>query len=268
MESKKIQVGRMEHYAVYLALVISMVTTFLLGVLLTESLFGTGLNYFGRLAEDGSISAASAREPLQWTGPVVNVENSLYSVWTAGGDTYYQFRVDVENAGDEHIRRLILSYDYNRSIFDYVAPGGGISLLDGGSSWFSMLLPQPAHAQVSIDFPIPKQDPLSELCILDVQEDPALCDMTSDGTYFKKGTTRTADLLFRLREPYAVAQPSLFERLFGWFLGKQAKAQVSIDFPMGFMTETTATVVEAETVNGRTNVTGDLSATTSVLIAQ
>ena len=37
---------------------------------------------------------------------------------------------------------------------------------------------------------------------------------------------------------------------------------------MGFMTETTATVVEAETVNGRTNVTGDLSATTSVLIAQ
>ena len=68
MESKKIQVGRMEHYAVYLALVISMVTTFLLGVLLTESLFGTGLNYFGRLAEDGSISGASAREPLQWTG--------------------------------------------------------------------------------------------------------------------------------------------------------------------------------------------------------
>ncbi|MEK7584440.1 MAG: hypothetical protein AAB490_04285 [Patescibacteria group bacterium] len=60
MESKKIQVGRMEHYAIYIALVISMVTTFLLGVLLTESLFGTGLNYFGRLSEEAKIGKASA----------------------------------------------------------------------------------------------------------------------------------------------------------------------------------------------------------------
>ena len=65
MADGKIQVGRMEHYAIYIALVISMVTTFLLGVLLTESLFGTGLNYFGRLSEDAKIGKASASQVNQ-----------------------------------------------------------------------------------------------------------------------------------------------------------------------------------------------------------
>lgn len=50
MADGKMEVGRVEHYAVYLALVISMITTFLLGMLLTESLFGEGLSYFDRLS--------------------------------------------------------------------------------------------------------------------------------------------------------------------------------------------------------------------------
>lgn len=263
MADGKMQVGKVEHYAVYLALVISMVTTFLLGMLLTETLFGTGLNYFGNLSEENRLHSASARE-LQTTGPVVNLNNNMYRTWSTGGSTYYQFRVNVRNAGTENIRKLVISYAYDRSIFEYVTPGQSISRSDG-TPWFSMLLPQTAHAQVSIDFPLPSETPIYA-CTLDTQVDPALCDVTSDGTIFKKGTTRTADFVFKLRAPYVQAQPSLLERLFGWFVGHKASAQVSIDFPTGFNTQTTATVVQAMTVSGKTNVTGDLTATASAWI--
>ena len=80
MADGKIQVGRMEHYAVYLALMISMVTTFLLGVLLTNSLFGEGLNYFGRLSQaDVTIKHARAGS---LTGQSIGITKSTMEIHT------------------------------------------------------------------------------------------------------------------------------------------------------------------------------------------
>lgn len=54
------------HYALFLALVISLITTFLLGLLLTETLWGTGLNYFDRLSYEGRVKQTFAQ---RYEGP-------------------------------------------------------------------------------------------------------------------------------------------------------------------------------------------------------
>ena len=87
---------------------------------------------------------------------------------------------------------------------------------------------------------------------------PALCDVTSDGDLMKSGDILFNEVIFRLREPL-VKEPSLLEKLISWVTGAPAQAQVSIDFPV-LWTSTLAEVEEAVTVNGNTNVIGDLSA--------
>jgi hypothetical protein len=61
MPQKKQTVSAGMHYAVMLALVISLITTFLLGILITEVLWNTGLDYFGNLKRQAQIEKARAQ---------------------------------------------------------------------------------------------------------------------------------------------------------------------------------------------------------------
>ncbi len=53
MAKNKHMVNASEHYTVVIALMISLVTTFLLGFLMTETLWGGGLRYFSNIASEG-----------------------------------------------------------------------------------------------------------------------------------------------------------------------------------------------------------------------
>ena len=53
MTASKHMISSSEHYTVVVALMISLITTFLLGFLLTETLWGGGLRYFSDLSREG-----------------------------------------------------------------------------------------------------------------------------------------------------------------------------------------------------------------------
>jgi len=49
------------HYTVVIALIISLITTFLLGMLLTETLWGSGLGYFNQIEKTAVMESRKAR---------------------------------------------------------------------------------------------------------------------------------------------------------------------------------------------------------------
>jgi hypothetical protein len=59
-----------EHYTVMLALVISLITTFLLGMLLTDTLWSGGLNYFSNVAREGQVNRMKASYIQQYINAV------------------------------------------------------------------------------------------------------------------------------------------------------------------------------------------------------
>jgi len=59
--SKKVAVSNSMHYTVVFVLIISVITTFLLGMLLTEVIFNTGLDYFSGVARQTRIEKSKAQ---------------------------------------------------------------------------------------------------------------------------------------------------------------------------------------------------------------
>jgi len=60
MDKTKQTVSHGMHYTVMIALVISLITTFLLGILLTEVVWGTGLDYFSALKKQAKVEKSQA----------------------------------------------------------------------------------------------------------------------------------------------------------------------------------------------------------------
>ncbi|OGY89568.1 MAG: hypothetical protein A3B30_02360 [Candidatus Komeilibacteria bacterium RIFCSPLOWO2_01_FULL_52_15] len=250
------------HYTLFIALVLSLITTFFLGLLLEEALFGAGLNYFAYVREQGNVRGVYAAP--QTTTSILGFTNQLKGIRRTAGGTYYDFTVAATNNGKQSVKKLVFAYQYDPNIFEYIVPP--VSMTTGEtktSNGIRNALIPTAHAQVSIDFP-PFPSGFQYTCTLDTSSDPQLCDLSSGGL-LKRGDTWQTDLTFKLKSPYA-EKPSFLKRIFAWLFGLTAKAQVSIDFPTFFLTTTTATVVEATTANNQP-LEGTYSASTSVTVS-
>lgn len=243
------------HYATLTALIVSNLTVLALATLFSGTLVGQPLGEIDAVqyqikAQRAGATVVSGLQARNRLAPrvAVSLENTFKQRWQVGDATYYAFSVKVKNTGAESFKGLMMTFGYDRSIFSYVVPSTRqVSTNDRRSGWFWGA--QPAHAQVSIDFPVQPQDPrVNVRCYLNTTIDPAECDLTARGDTLRPGATWSFDIVLRRIDPSAY-RPGMIERIAAWFMGRKAAAQVSIDFPgVPTTTFTTAAIVRAVTV--------------------
>lgn len=125
------------HYTVTLALIISLITTFMLGVLLTEAMFSHGLAYFAALKEQSTMQESQAAEQTPMN-QVTAIFSTIIDTNDVGSNSIY---VGIDGLP-------VISF-YSVEIIG----GNGFSyfpsLWQRVKQWF---IPR-SNAQVSIDFP-------------------------------------------------------------------------------------------------------------------
>lgn len=250
------------HYAIVLVLMISVITTFLLGVLLTEAMFNPGISYFASLGETLNTSrtqAAVLQNQKQLTGqfmppqvptPAVSIDNRFVGKEGTGNDAVYTFAIKITNTGNTELKQIGFTYEYDTDVLELMTLSPALKPTSGATSalFKDLLRTKVAHAQVSIDFPLPPANPR---CSVDRETGTLSCTFGSLVDTLQPGMAWQFDLQFRPADDSLSLESSIFQKAFNWIVGvKKAQGQVSIDFPpFPVTTKTTATIPFAIDIN-------------------